>query len=313
MNVSNNRPVLITGANGHLGKKLAVALSATPVRAVVRSDRARKDLEQWVESNALEQVRIVQCDYLDAGAMAAVADGCAYAVHLVGLIREAGANTFRRAHVQTTEVLLEALDKSGIEKACYLSLLGAAVDSGNPCLASRGLAEQRFLTASTPTLVLRIPMVLGEGDYASRALLGKARSPLGFSFRPASLEQPIYAADVISAIVADIERCAAGDDPGGQVLELAGPECLSRRALIQRAGKVLGTQPRVISLPLGLGMALAWVLEKSSSSPPVSRAMLGVLDHDDAIDSREACRELDIELTPLDDMLARCARDPGTS
>ncbi|MCZ6828629.1 MAG: NAD(P)H-binding protein [Gammaproteobacteria bacterium] len=305
------KPVLITGANGHLGKKLIEALAATPVRAVVRSSIATKDLEAWISLHRLEQVQVLQCDFLDPAAMIAAASGCAYAVHLVGIIKEVGSNTFARAHIQTTQVLLEALADSDIEKVCYLSILGAAADSANPCLASRGQAEQQFLAASLPTLVLRIPMVLGEGDYASRALLRKARVALGFGFRDSSLEQPIYAGDVIRAIIADIDRTAAGDQVCNQLLELAGPESLSRTALVQRASKTLGTRPKTVSLPLGLGLALAWLLEKTSQSPPVSRAMLGVLDHDDNIDPQPACRELSIELTPLDDTLTRCLRASG--
>jgi nucleoside-diphosphate-sugar epimerase len=286
MNESVKGPVLVTGANGNLGKKLLRALPTTAVKAVVRSGRARADLERWVTLHSLEQVQILEYDYLDHGAMAAAARGCSYAVHLVGVIREVGGNTFHRTHVETTDVLLAALAESGVKKVCYL-----------------------ILAASTPALVLRIPMVLGEGDHASRALLGKARKRLGFGFRLASLEQPIYAGDVVSAIVADIGRSAAAGPGSCGILELAGPECLSRRELIQRAGKVLGTQPRTLSLPLGLGLAVAWLLEKTSASPPVSRAMLGVLDHDDTIDAGAACRELGIELTPLDEMLAHCARD----
>jgi hypothetical protein len=35
--------------------------------------------------------------------------------------------------------------------------------------------------------------------------------------------------------------------------------------------------------------------------------MLGVLDHDDAVDPSDATRRLGIELTPLDETLRRCA------
>ena len=38
-------------------------------------------------------------------------------------------------------------------------------------------------------------------------------------------------------------------------------------------------------------------------SPPVTRAMLGVLDHDDAVETTKAARKLGLRLTSLDDML----------
>ena len=39
---------------------------------------------------------------------------------------------------------------------------------------------------------------------------------------------------------------------------------------------------------------------------PVSRAMLGVLDHDDAADGSAAAAYLDFSLLRLDEMLERC-------
>jgi hypothetical protein len=73
--------------------------------------------------------------------------------------------------------------------------------------------------------------------------------------------------------------------------------------LIGRAGRLLGNKPTIMSLPIALGYSLAWVLEKTSSNPPVTRAMLGVLDHDDAIDSTAATKLLGLTLTPLDEVL----------
>ena len=42
------------------------------------------------------------------------------------------------------------------------------------------------------------------------------------------------------------------------------------------------------------------------ADPPVTRAMLGVLNHDDDVDPAEPCRRLGLELTPLDETLRRC-------
>ena len=87
------------------------------------------------------------------------------------------------------------------------------------------------------------------------------------------------------------------------VIELAGPESLTRKALIERAGKLLANKPVVISLPIALGYAVAWVFEKISSNPLITRAMLGVLDHDDTVDTRAATHLLGLTLTPLDEVL----------
>ena len=83
-------------------------------------------------------------------------------------------------------------------------------------------------------------MVLSAEDYASRALAANARASMGFTFRDSSLEQPIDAGDVITAITRDIERTVRGSQKSHQLLELAGPESLSRKALVRRAGETPG-------------------------------------------------------------------------
>jgi hypothetical protein len=111
------------------------------------------------------------------------------------------------------------------------------------------------------------------------------------------LEQPIYAGDVIKALGILLAQPSAG------VLELGGPESVSRRALIHRCAQANGDRkPRVISLPVGLGYLIAGFFEVVLASPPVTRAMLELLDHDDQIES-ETAAELNLTLTPLSDVL----------
>ena len=97
---------------------------------------------------------------------------------------------------------------------------------------------------------------------------------------------------------------AAGELGVNRNLDLGGPEVLSRRALTQRAASLLGRHSRLISLPIGLGMAMAGMMERLLSNPPVTRAMLDVLDHDDDIDAKIAMDALQLgSLTSLDDTL----------
>ncbi len=167
-----------------------------------------------------------------------------------------------------------------------------------PVWRPKGVRNIFCLDNDLPACVLRVPMVLGEGDYASFALRKRASSPRSFTFRADSMEQPIYAGDVVQAVIAAGTRMIDGD------LNLGGPEAITRRALTARAAAVCGTASSVISLPLSLGLTMASLCETFMSNPPVTRAMLEVLDHDDKIDPQPACEALGLtELTPLDDML----------
>jgi uncharacterized protein YbjT (DUF2867 family) len=301
------RPILVTGANGRLGlaliRRLAEASPPRAVRAIVRSERAAAAVRALPE-HARPEVEIV--DYTDSASIARQAVGCDAAVHLVGILKETRANRYVDAHERACEALADAADRSGLRRIAALSILGAALDSHNACLASRARADGVLLRAKTPAVVIRVPMVLGAGDPASAALERHARGPRARLVRGgASLGQPIAARDVVSALIAALDRPGLDD----AVLGLAGPESLPYRAIVERAARLLGTQVDIASIPSPIAHAAAWLAERASADPPITRAMLGVLEHDDAIDPEPALARLGISLTPLDTALREALLD----
>lgn len=296
--------MLITGANGNLGQRLIRRLAADfMILAVVRSEHAKNKLRSAIRD--LPGVEVLIADYNDESTLADIAKNCTYAFHLVGIIKASRENTYNNAHQGPCRVLSSVAQQAGLVRIVYLSLLGSDINATNACLASRGEAERILMEGTVPTVVMRIPMVLGENDYASRAL--RKSSALVFGFRSSSKEQPIYAGDVIEAMVRAMTITESG------IIELAGPESLTRASLIKRAAGILGNHPVVVSLPLAIGMLIAKLMEWVLPVPPVTRDMLGILDHDDDIDVAEAASRLGIQLTSLDDTLQKVVSDQSSS
>ncbi len=293
--------LLVTGANGHLGRRLIRSLPPdTPIEAVVRSERARRLIERHCGTRPGLAVTVT--DPADASALAPLAARCSRAAHLIGTIRESRDNPYQASHQRPARALVEAAATAGLQQIVYVSILGADPHSVCHCLRARAEVEALLAAAPVPATLLRVPMVLGEGDRASGALARRAAARRVVLFRGASLEQPIYAGDVIAALTA-----ALGETPPrDRLLELAGPESLSRRELVARAAALTGARPAMLSLPLALGMLMAGLMELTQARPPITRDMLRVLDHDDAIDPAAAAQTLGITLTPLDEMLRRC-------
>ena len=301
-----NDPILVTGANGHLGQALACAVSPRPVRALVRSERAAGQLRALGDRARLE---IRQVDYSDEDGLLRAGEGCAAWVHLIGILKETATARYVDAHERPSEALARAAERAGAQRIVSLSILGASEASANACLASKGRADAILLGAKVPATVIRLPMVLGPNEIAAMALRGKALAPVAFLTRGGrSKEQPIDTRDVAAAIV------AAVDDRSGRnlALDLAGPVSLTHRELVARVAETLGDAgPFVVPVPYGLVATFAAIAERISANPPLSRAMLGVLDHDDDIDPSGAARALDLVLTPLDDTLrATFPKDP---
>lgn len=293
--------ILLTGANGQLGRSLIARLAGTGrVRAVVRSQAAADTLRALPEAMRPELEVI---DYGDAQALTRAARGCRHAVHLVGIIKETGKSRYVDAHERATASLARAAQDAGLERIAYLSILGTDERSSNACLASKARAERILLEAKTAAVVLRVPMVVGPGDRTAQILRAEALA----RFLPlvgggVNRAQPIHADDVTRAVLAALERPGLDD----VTLDLAGPESLPARELIARAARLYGRSPAVIPIPMGLARAAAWLASKLSSDPPFTPAMLEVITHDDHVDPRPACEALGIELTSLDEILRTC-------
>lgn len=290
--------ILVTGANGQLGRRLIRRLheGSRRARALVRSERAAGTIEALCRETDAE-LRIV--DYTDAAGLTDAFAGADAVVHLVGILKETRANRYEDAHERASEALAQAADATGLRRIVVLSILGSTPGSSNACLASKGRAEEILLNAKTPAVVIRVPMVIGSGDPASQALERQALSgKAALVGGGTSKEQPIAADDVVAAIEGALER-----DLGDIALDLAGPESLSHRELVERTARVLGTQVEFRSIPSVAARAFAWLGAKLAADPPITPAMLGVLQHDDDVDPKPAAQALGIELTPLDDML----------
>lgn len=292
--------LLVTGANGHLGRRLIRGLPAERgVQALVRSEDRRDRLLRSVGERAGLEVTVG--NPRDPRVVRKLALRCDAAVHLIGSIKAGRDNPLEDSHQRAMSALLEGITATPVGTVVYLSILGAAAHSNSVCLAARASVERMLEDASVPSRVVRVPMVLGEGDRASGALARRVAKGRATLFRATSLEQPIYAGDVISAI----ESALSFAGSGSMTWDLAGPESLSRRALLVRAAAAAGRPVEIRSVPLWLGMLFAGVLETFRPNPPVTRDMLRILDHDDAIDPLPAANALGIRLTSLDEMLAR--------
>ena len=296
--------LVVTGANGQLGRALLTRLAADTdspfhgrVRALVRSERAGKTIEALNLSPAPE-IQIV--DYMSPSEMEAAFQNARAVVHLVGIIKEMPGTRYIEAHEQTCHALALAANRAGLKRIVYLSILGSHAESENDCLASKGRAESILLDDRVPATILRVPMVLGGDDPASASLRKQAQAPsLRLIDGGKTLQQPIDARDVVRAVLAACEA-----EPGRDLsLDAGGPNCLSHKNLVLRAAALYDNTPIIKSLPGALARIGVGVIDKVMPNPPVSSAMFDILQHDDQIDPAIFCEKLGIELTPLDQTL----------
>ena len=185
---------LITGANGHLGRKLIEAHGGQHrIVALVRSERALQQLSGLPCESVITDYRdanglITELSKLNVNAWDAL-------IGLTGTIWGRGPSDYYAAHESVSEFLSELAARVPVRRLVSLSICGADASAKNECLASRAAADDILLrSTSAPVSILRLPMILGENDHASRALAKKARAKWVFSFRADSLSSRLVRA-----------------------------------------------------------------------------------------------------------------------
>jgi nucleoside-diphosphate-sugar epimerase len=289
--------VLVTGADGFVGRELCAALAAAGrrFRPAVRAPRA-----------ALEDAAVVG-DIGPATDWRRALESVDSVVHLAArthVLRETAADPlaeYRRVNVAGTERLARTAAASGVRRLVFLSSVkvNGEASAGRPFTEddiprpedgygiSKWEAEQALARVAgetgLETVVLRPPLVYGPGVKGNflRLMRWIARGvplPLGAIENRRSL---VYSGNLVDAIVRSLDAPAAA----GRTYLVADGEDLSTPELVRRLARALGVQARVPAFPLA-PIALAAALAGK-------RAEFARLAGSLQVDSSRARRELD--------------------
>ena len=260
--------VLVTGANGFVGRVLCAQLAASgfKVRKAVRTP----------DSGSPDTVAVG--DIGERSDWRAALTGVSHVVHLAArthVLRETAADPiaeYRKINVQGTERLARSVAELGIRRLLFLSSVKvngertekrpyAENDVPRPedaYGASKWEAEQALARVAAETglevVVLRPPLIYGPGVKGNflRLMNFVARGlplPLGAIANRRSL---IYAGNLADAIV----KALAAREAAGKTYLLNDGEDVSTPALVRLLARSLGVKSRLIPVPLAvLGLA----------------------------------------------------------
>jgi len=289
--------IVICGANSHVGQNLlehVLASDDLTAVAMVRSQQAAAGLP------TSPRIRPVVVDYEDEVGLTQAFEAVDAVVHLAGVLFESRGSTYERANVATTAAVAASARAAGGAQLIFISALGAASDSSNAYLRSKGEAEDLVRAAGLPGTILRTPMLLGPGSAAASALLRSAsRSQTWVLGGGHQMLRPLDLDDLSQAILA----AAQHPREGVRTLELTGPVSIAQEALIRLMASMQGRSVRVRSIPVWLASAFASV-RHALGAGGVSPAVIEVITAAERVtDNGDAA--LSIELTPLDITLGK--------
>jgi NADH dehydrogenase len=251
---SSAKLVTVFGGSGFIGRYVVQALAKRGhrVRVAVR----RPDLAGHVQPlGSVGQIKAIQANLRYRWSIERALEGADAAVNLVGILFEAGRQTFDAVQAFGPHAIGEAARAAGITDVVHVSAIGADQPTTIGYLRSKAEGEQGLLEALPEAVIMRPSIVFGPEDHFFNRFAAMARlSPvLPLIGGGRTRFQPVYAGDVGEAIA----RAVDGAAEPGTIYELGGPEvltfreCLARMLAITRRRRAFVPIPWLVARPMG--------------------------------------------------------------
>lgn len=286
--------MLVTGASGYIGGRLAEALlaSGVPVRAMSRNPSRLNEL-------ARRGADVVPGDVMDRPSLRAALRGVAAAYYLVHSMAGAGSGHF---FADDDRFAAEnfAMESAHLSQVIYLGGLGRADDTLSPHLRSRKEVGAILLAGTAPATVLQAGMVIGSGSSSFIMLVNLVRR-LPLMVAPRWVEnrtQPIAIADTIGYLQAAL----GNHKTHHRSFDIGGPDVLTYRAMMKRTAAILGKRRAIIGVPvLTPTLSSYWVDLVTPVSYELAQPLIEGLRNDTVVEDNSAQEVMPIPLTPFDD------------
>ncbi|RIJ42445.1 SDR family oxidoreductase [Pontibacter oryzae] len=266
--------ILLTGANGYIGKRLLPLLieQQHEVVCMVRDPR-RFDVPETLK----EKVQVVKGDLLKPDGLHQLPDDIEvayYLVHSMGSSRD----DFSKAEKKAAENFVAYLNTTTARQTVYLS--GISNDKQlSKHLASRRFVEDVLDTARAELTVLRAAIIIGSGS-ASFEIIRDLIEKLPVMVTPKWLDskcQPIAIRDVLFYLTEVLGR----EDCFGKRFEIGGPDVLTYREMLLRLADIRKLKRYIITLPiLSPRLSSYWLYFVTSTNYALARSLVDSLRND---------------------------------
>ncbi len=279
------RKVLVTGATGYIGGRLAPRLieAGYDVRCLTRSAGRLRDVPWAAEAE------VVEGDVLDFDETYRALKGVHTAYYLVHSL---GTAHFQAVDRRAAQTFAAAASKAGVERIVYLG--GPAPRpsrDGTPSsahLLSRDEVASVLTASGVPTVTLRAAVIIGSGS-ASFEMLRYLTERLPVMVTPRWVNtriQPIAVRDVLHYLMA----WADVPDRVNRSFDIGGPDVLTYREMMNRYACVAHLRPRTI-IPVGVlspWLSSQWVNLVTPVPGAIAKPLVASLIHE------AVCHEHDI-------------------
>jgi len=235
--------IFITGGTGFVGREILAHPLARAHRftALARSPRP-------LEGVPADALRFVEGDLLSPGALHPGMEGCEAVIHLVGVIKEVGRQSFERVHVEGTRGVVEAARRAGVRRFLHMSAENTRPDAPDRYHTTKWAAEEIVRASGLDFTIFRPSMMFGRHDRNFNELARIIRrAPVVPVIGDGNyVWRPVWVGDVARIFLAALEK----PESTGRTYEIRGPERFTFNEILDLLMEILGTRrPRVFAPP----------------------------------------------------------------
>ena len=298
--------ILLTGANGYIGKQL-IPILLNNGHEIICCVRNIGSINTRIYNS--DKISAIEVDFLAPKTLDIIPKDIDVAYYLIHSMASEGDN-FLKAESEAAENFKEAINKTNTKQVIYLSGI-VNEDKLSKHLNSRKNVEQILSTGSYNLTTLRAGIIIGSGS-ASFEIIRDLVEKLPLMIAPRWLKtpsQPISITNILQFLVGVLQK----ENSYGKNFDIGGPDILTYKQMLLGYAKVRGLKRRIGVVPVMTPkLSSYWLYFITSTSYKLAQNLVDSMKIPIVCRSNTLSNDLNISLLSYDDAIRNALGNPYT-